>query len=88
MQLLQVTLAYGLAIFLALALLSYFEAKWFWHALSLAAALAVGLAPLPPEWRIPDMLLGAVFLFLFVWGVGMPVFRHHHHSHHRKLHHA
>lgn len=87
MQLLQVTFAYGLAIFLALALLYYFEARWWWHALSLAAALALGLAPLPLEWRIPDMLLGAVFLFLFVWGVGMPAFRRHH-TPHRKLHHA
>lgn len=87
MQLLQVTLAYGLAILLALALLYVFQAKWFWHALSLAAALALGLSPLPAEWRIPDLLLGAVFLFLFVWGVGMPAFRHHH-AHHRGLHHA
>jgi hypothetical protein len=87
MQLLQVTLAYGLAILLALAFLYLFQARWFWHALSLAAALALGLSPLPVEWRIPDLLLGAVFLFLFVWGVGMPVFRHHR-AHHRGLHHA
>jgi hypothetical protein len=77
MQTLVVTLVYGFSFVLAVALLYFFEARWFWHVLSLAAALAVGLAPLPPELHIPDLAVGAVFLLLFVWGAGVVLLRTH-----------
>ncbi|MGE5645017.1 MAG: hypothetical protein ACM336_04415 [Acidobacteriota bacterium] len=75
MQPLLVALVYGSCLALAVALLYFFHARWYWHALSLAASLGVGLTPLPAEWKIPDLLVGAVFVFLFVWGLGLPLFR-------------
>lgn len=75
-------LAYGAAIFLPLWLLYVFHARsWFWHALSVAAALSIGFTPVPPEWNRPttDVLIGFVVLFLFVWGAAAPFFRIHHH---------
>jgi hypothetical protein len=46
--------------------------------LSILAALAIGLTPPPEGWHPPDLLVGSVFLFLFVWGIGAPFFRAHH----------
>jgi hypothetical protein len=78
MQVVWVGLAFGSAILLALALLYAFHARWYWHVLSILAALAIGLTPPPERWRPPDLLVGSVFLFLFVWGLGAPLFRAHH----------
>jgi hypothetical protein len=80
-----VMLVYGAALMIALALLYFFHARWYWHVLSLAAALAIGLTPLPPEWNIPDLVVGFVFLLLFGWGFAAPFFRTHHA--HRQLKH-
>ncbi len=82
-----VAVVYGLCLALALALLYFFTVKWYWHALSLAAALGLGLVRLPADYQIPDLLIGSVFLVLFVWGLGLPLFHHHHATHHR-AHHA
>ncbi len=77
-----VVLVYGAAILGAAALLYFFHAAWYWHALSVAAALVIGLTPFPPEWSIPDLVIGFVFLLLFAWGFGAPFFRtHHYHGH-------
>ncbi|HVX67499.1 MAG TPA: hypothetical protein VHA11_12890 [Bryobacteraceae bacterium] len=73
-----VGIVYGLSLILALALLYFYPARWYWHALSLLAALALGLTPLPQNSGIPDLLIGAVFLLLFVWGAAFPLFRKHH----------
>jgi hypothetical protein len=78
MQVVWVGLAFGSAILLALALLYAFHARWYWHVLSILAALAIGLTPPPERWRPPDLLVGSVFLFLFVWGLGAALFRAHH----------
>lgn len=66
---------YGAALALAVVLLFFFHARWFWHVLSVAAALGIGLTPLPPEWKVPDLVVGFVFFFLLAWGVGAPAFR-------------
>jgi hypothetical protein len=71
-----VILVYGSAMALSLALLYFFHAPWYWRILSLAAALVLGLMPLPPEWKIPDLVVGFVVLFLLVWGAAAPAFRH------------
>ena len=79
MSSLWVFLAYGSAILGALLVLYFFHARsWYWHTLSVTLALVIGLAPLPAEWRGPeyDVMVGSVFLFLLVWGVSAPVFRH------------
>jgi hypothetical protein len=80
MQPILVAVVYGSALVLALALLYFFHAKWYWHALSAAGAFVVGLMPpIEGAWRPPDLLVGFVFVFLFVWGLGAPLFRAHHH---------
>lgn len=59
-------------------------ARWFWHLLALAAALAMGFAETPAAWKSPayDMIFGAVFVFLAVWGIGgLVAFRWHHEKH-------
>ncbi len=69
-----VLLVYGGATVLAVALLYFFHSQnWYWHVVSIVAALGLGLAPAPPEgWRgvTFDLAIGFVFLFLMVWGVG------------------
>jgi hypothetical protein len=75
MQTVWVAVAYLFAVLLALALLYTFHARWYWHVLSVLAALAIGLAPPPEGWHPPDLLVGSVFLFLFVWGIAAPFFR-------------
>lgn len=56
---------------------------WYWHLLSIAAAIAVGLVPTPPQWKSAgvDLLFGFVLTFLLLWGVGgLVVFRPHIHT--------
>jgi hypothetical protein len=81
-----VSLIYGLCLVLALALLNFFNAPWYWHVLSLAAAVAVGLIPLPWEAGPQDLAIGSVFLMLVVWGAAFPLFRKHHIPIHRHRH--
>ena len=79
-----VLLAYACAAALALTLLYCFHARWYWHVVSVAAALAIGLLPpemipIPPAWGVSrDLIVGCVFLFLIVWGLGAALFRRHH----------
>ncbi len=62
------------AFVIACALLYFFHARtWYWHILSIGAALALGFAPPPPEalrGPVADALTGFVFLLLMVWGIG------------------
>jgi hypothetical protein len=64
---------YGFSLLAALSLLYFFGPKaWYWHLLSAAAALAIGLTPFPEGWHSPaaDLVVGAIFIFLFFWGAG------------------
>lgn len=91
MPALAVFLVYALALFLALALLYIFGARrWYWHVLSVAAALGIGLTPIPAGWNTPaaELGVGAVFTFLFLWGVLAPLFAQDHRSHHAHARHA
>ncbi len=78
-----ILLIYGAAVALAAAALYVFGSRrWYWHALSVLAAMGLGLAPPPPDtWRGPnyDMIVGCVFIFLVVWGLGgaLPIRTHH-----------
>jgi len=73
--------AYAASLILALLLLYWFHARWYWHVLSVALALAIGLAP-PPEALagrpVFDLVIGCLFVFLMVWGLG-EIFVHRHH---------
>lgn len=67
------------AIFIAAVFLlwRFSHIRWYWHVAALLCAIGLGLVPLRPNWdgATMDMTFGAVFLFLFVWGCGEPVFR-------------
>jgi len=73
--------AYAAAFVLALLLLYWFHARWYWHVLSVALALAIGLMP-PPAGLAGrpgfDLAVGCVFVFLMVWGIG-EIFLHRYH---------
>jgi hypothetical protein len=83
-----VVLAYGCSVGLALLLLYYANIRaWAWHIASVALALFIGLIPNPFGWTQPtvDLMIGSLFTFLLVWGVGELAFHseaHHHHRHH------
>lgn len=69
---------YICAVLLALALLYFLRAThWYFHGLSVAAALALGLVKMPPEWHSAalDLAIGFLFVLLMVWGLGAPFFR-------------
>lgn len=80
-----VFLGYGLALAAALLLLYRFKAlAWYWHVISLAAAVSLGFVPPPQGWSGPtfDLLFGVLFCFLMVWGLGgVLMFRTHHPKH-------
>ena len=77
-------LVYLVALSVPLLLVYCFHSHWYWHALSLIAALGLGFVRTPPEWKTPafDMCFGAVFVFLLVWGLaGLLRPRHHREKH-------
>lgn len=57
---------------------------WYWHVLAVLAALAVGLAPMPPALDQPlyELAVGFVFVFLVVWGLGGLFAMRPHHARH------
>lgn len=78
-----VFVAYGVSGALALLFVYLFHSRWYWHALSVLAALGVGLTPPVPGFDGPlrDLVYGSVFLFLMVWGCAEPfVHRYHRHT--------
>ena len=84
---------YGSAAVLALYLLWHFGAKhWYWHVLSVAIALTIGLMPMNATLNQPvyTLVIGWTFLFLFLWGIAAPVVAaihhppHWHFSHHHR----
>jgi hypothetical protein len=80
MSLIWVFAAYACAAGLSVVLLYFLRAQaWYWHALSIGLALALGLTPMPSDWSTPptDLMIGSAFLFLLVWGAAAPLFRGH-----------
>lgn len=78
MSTLTVALVYLLAFAVAVALIYRFSHhSWIWHAVAVCAAIAVGFMPPPSFWsgQAYDMIIGAMFLFLVVWGLGEFVVR-------------
>ena len=78
MQLLLGFLVHGCFAGLAIFLLYWFgAAPWYWHAASVVLALAMGVAPVSDAFNTPSMnlLQGAVFTFLVLWGLLAPFFR-------------
>jgi hypothetical protein len=86
-----VVLAYGCAVGLALFLLYYVNVRaWVWHVGSVVLALIIGLIPNPFGWTHPavDLVIGSLFTFLLIWGVGELAFHSERHHHHHPPHHA
>ena len=83
-------LVYSAAFAIPAYLLYYFGSQsWYWHALTIVAAVAMGFIPRTPQWQTPemDLLSGFVLLFLLVWGIGgLVAYRPHHHHHHPLMH--
>jgi hypothetical protein len=78
-----VYVVYGFSVALALFLVFLFHARWYWHVLSVLAALAIGFSPPVRGWDglTRDLVYGSVFLFLVVWGLAEPlVHRFHRHG--------
>jgi len=72
-----VMVAYGCAGILALLLLYFAGPKqWYWHVLSAAVAIGIGLVPVPTKLNTPrgSLVIGFVFVFLFIWGIAAPFF--------------
>lgn len=81
-----VAFTYGLAVTIALLLLHFFHMRhWYWHALSIAAAIGLGTVHMPEQWAGPalDLTTGFFFVFLAVWGLAAPFFREPHGHVHR-----
>ena len=76
-------LVYLLAFAIPAYLLYLFRSQsWYWHALAILAALALGLVPTPPDWKTAgfDLAFGFAMVALLVWGIGgMVVYRPHRH---------
>ncbi len=67
--------AYGASAILALLVLFFSGAKaWYWHLLSVVAALVLGLTPIPAGINTPttSLVVGSIFTFLLLWGVAAP----------------
>lgn len=80
-----VVLVYLLAIGIPLYVLYRFRSQaWYWHVVAIAAALYLGFMPTPPSMKGPiyDLIIGAVFVLLVVWGAGgLILFRPHREKH-------
>jgi hypothetical protein len=81
-------LVYLLAIGIPIFLLYRFHSQaWYWHSLSVLAAVTLGFTPLPIELQKPefDLLFGFSFIALTIWGAGgLILFHPHHRTHHDK----
>lgn len=68
-------------------LLVHFHSQaWYWHALALIAALALGLVPMPAwlQSATYDLMFGFAFIVLMIWGAGGLILLRTHHTHHEK----
>jgi hypothetical protein len=81
-------LVYLLAMGIPIFLLYHFHSQaWYWHTLSVMAAVAMGFVPIPTAFQKPefDLLFGFVFILLMIWGAGgLILFRTQHAPHHEK----
>ena len=83
-------LVYLLAMAIPIGLLYRFHSQaWYWHTLSVLAAVALGFIPIPVTLQKPefDMLFGFTFIMLMIWGAGgLILYRPHHHTPHHEKH--
>jgi hypothetical protein len=81
-------LVYLLAMGIPIFLLYRFQSQaWYWHTLSIVAAVTMGFVPIPSQFQKPefDLLFGFVFILLMIWGAGgLILFRTHGTHHHEK----
>jgi hypothetical protein len=75
-------LVYMAAMAIPVWLLYHFgSGHWFWHVFAVMIGLLLGVVPLPAVFSNPtyDLIVGFVFVFLIVWGIGglFPLRSHH-----------
>jgi hypothetical protein len=78
MSTLWVVLTFGSAAVLALVFLYLSGPQaWYWHLLSLAVALAIGLTPIPPRWNTSEinLVIGFFFVLFSLWALAAPFVR-------------
>lgn len=85
-----VILAYiGAFLFAILCMYLFGQVRWYWHVAAIAVALGMGFMPPVQGWQGPlfDMVVGSLFIILFTWGVGEPIYDSmklpHFHRHHK-----
>lgn len=69
-----IPITYALSFVAAVVILWRFGgARWYWHLAAVVLALAVGLMPQIEGWqgKAYDIVIGCLFIFLFVWGAGV-----------------
>ena len=78
-------LIYAAAVAIPVYLLHRFRSQaWYWHLLAIAAAVALGVFPMPPALQTSgfDLTIGFLFVALIFWGIGgLVVFLPHHEKH-------
>ena len=82
-------LVYLLAMGIPIYLLYRFHSQaWYWHLLSVLAAVGMGFAPIPSSLQKPefDLLFGFVFIMLMIWGAGGLILYRTHDTHHHEKH--
>ena len=77
------TFTYAAMVILALSLLYLFgPLHWYWHALSVGAALFMEIVRMSASGAVVSQFFqlpyGNLLVFLLVWGICGPFFRHHH----------
>jgi hypothetical protein len=62
----------------------YRSQGWYWHVLAIAAGIALGMVPIPPDYqrRGIDLVLGFVVVVLLFWGIGGLFMPHRHRERH------
>ena len=81
-------LVYLIAIAIPTGLLYRFGTRaWYWHALTLGAAIGLGFIPIPAALHgaACDLAFGSMFIVMVIWGAGGLLFypspRHDHRRH-------
>ena len=72
------------AAFPAYLLYRFQSRSWYWHVCAIAAGIALGMVPIPPEFqkRGFDLLFGAALVVLLFWGIGGLIMPHRHRERH------
>ncbi len=68
----------------SMLLYRFHSQAWYWHVLAIAAGIALGFVPIPPDLqrRGFDLLFGFTLVILLFWGIGGLLLPHRHREKH------